>query len=316
MHKAQRLIQLIMLVNERKRFTVQELADECGVSRRTMLRDLMELSELGVPLYSEVGVGGGYRVLREKVLPPISFTEHEATALFFACQSLKNYKVLPFENEVGTALQKFFHYLSSDLKRKIERMQQRLVFWVPPHELEVRFLEELLEAALDQRVVTIVYEAASRRERMIQPLGLYTMNGLWYCQAYCFLAGDYRVFRVDRVKHFSEEADQSLRLDTSEERLESWIMRMEESDAVELEVELTAEGVRRCQSDLWLYGTIERREDGSGTIRTRMSASYIPWAVHYFLGFGMEANVRRPQAVRDEIRSKLRSLQEQYDLEA
>lgn len=82
MHKAQRLVQLIMLVNERRTFTVQELADECGVSRRTMIRDLAELSELGIPLYSEVGANGGYRVLREKVLPPISFTEHEAMALF------------------------------------------------------------------------------------------------------------------------------------------------------------------------------------------------------------------------------------------
>ncbi|MDP9699151.1 putative DNA-binding transcriptional regulator YafY [Paenibacillus intestini] len=116
MHKAQRLVQLIMLVNERRTFTVQELADECGVSRRTMIRDLAELSGLGIPLYSEVGPHGGYRVLREKVLPPISFSEHEAMALFFAAQSLQNYKSLPFNNEVQSALRKFFHYLSSDLK--------------------------------------------------------------------------------------------------------------------------------------------------------------------------------------------------------
>lgn len=312
-HKAQRLIQLIMLVNERKKFTIQEMADECGVSRRTMIRDLMELSELGVPLYSQAGPGGGYRVLREKVLPPISFTEHEAIALFFACQSLHNYKSLPFKNEVDAALHKFFHFLSSELKQKIERMQQRLVFWIPPHEMEVLFLKELLEAALEQRVVTILYEASSRRERMIQPLGLYTMNGLWYCQAYCFLAGDYRVFRVDRVKDFSHEADQSMRLNTTEEHIQTWIMRMDESDAMELEVDLTPEGVRRCRSDLWLTQGIELREDGSGTIRTKMSASYTSWTVHFFLGFGLEANVKRPQVVREQIQSKLRELTRQYE---
>jgi len=313
MHKAQRLIQLIMKVNERKKFTIQEMADECGVSRRTMIRDLMELSELGVPLYSEAGPSGGYRVLREKVLPPISFTEHEAMALFFACQSLRNYKSLPFKNEVDTALQKFFHYLSSELKQKIERMQQRLVFWVPPHELEVSFLKDLLDAAVEQRVVSIVYEASTSRKRMIQPLGIYTMNGLWYCQAYCFLAGDYRVFRVDRVTDFSLEADQSLRVDTAEEHIQSWILRMDESDALELEVDLTPEGVRRCQSDVWLSRWIEMHEDGSGTIRTKMSASYTPWAVHFFLGFGMEANVKRPQQVREQIQSKLQEMVRQYN---
>ncbi|WP_028610820.1 helix-turn-helix transcriptional regulator [Paenibacillus harenae] len=313
MHKAQRLIQLIMKVNERKKFTIQEMADECGVSRRTMVRDLMELSELGVPLYSEAGPSGGYRVLREKVLPPISFTEHEAIALFFACQSLRNYKALPFKNEADAALHKFFHYLSSELKKKIERMQQRLVFWVPPHELEVPFLKELLEAALEQRVITIIYEASSRRERMIQPLGIYTMNGLWYCQAYCFLADDYRVFRVDRVKDFSHEANQSMKLNTDEEHIQTWIMRMDESEALDLEVELTPEGVRRCQSDLWLSRWIDLRENGSGTIRTKMSASYAPWAVHFFLGFGIEANVKRPDVVREQIQGKLRELMRQYE---
>ncbi|MGN4447592.1 helix-turn-helix transcriptional regulator [Bacillus cereus group sp. MYBK79-1] len=313
MHKAQRLIQLIMLVNERKKFTIQEMADECGVSRRTMIRDLMELSELGVPLYSEAGPRGGYRVLSEKVLPPISFTEHEAIALFFACQSLHNYKSLPFKNEVDTALHKFFHFLSSELKQKIEQMQQRLIFWIPPHEMEVLFLKELLEAALEQYVVTIIYEASSRRERMIQPLGLYTMNGLWYCQAYCFLAEDYRVFRVDRVKDFSLEADQSRKLNMDEEHIQTWIMRKDESDTLDLEVDLTPEGVRRCRSELWLTEGIKLHEDGSGAIHTKMSASYTPWAVHFFLGLGMEANVKRPHVVREQIQSKLLEMVRQYE---
>lgn len=312
MHKAQRLIQLIMLVNERRRFKIQELADECGVSRRTMIRDLMELSELGVPLYSEVGSKGGYRVLREKVLPPISFTEHEAIALFFACQSLRNYKSLPFKNEVDSALHKFFHYLSTDLKRKIENLRQRLVFWVPPHELDALYLEELLEAALEQRVITILYEASTRKERMIQPLGLYTLNGLWYCQAFCFAAQSYRVFRVDRIKEFSQDADQSLRIDMSEEEIEKWITRTEETEMLELEVELTAEGVRRCQSELWLSRSIELNEDGSGTIRTRMGASFLPWTVTYFLGFGTEANVKQPHTLRAQMKSKLQELIIQY----
>ncbi|KEK12656.1 hypothetical protein EP18_08595 [Lysinibacillus sphaericus] len=315
MHKAQRLIQLMMKVNERKKFTIQEMADECGVSRRTMIRDLMELSELGVPLYSEAGPNGGYRVLREKVLPPISFTEHEAIALFFACQSLHNYKALPFKNEVNTALDKFFYYLSGELKQKIENMQQRLLFWVPPHELEVPFLKELLEAALEQQVVTILYEAATTKNRTIQPLGIYTMNGLWYCQAYCFLAEDYRVFRIDRVKDFSLAEDQSLKLDMTNEHIKSWIVPADEEHMLGLEVELTPEGVRRCQSELWLSQWMELRENGYGKIFAKVNSSFTPWLVHFFLGLGMEANVKHPPIVREQIKSKLQELMKQYNEE-
>ena len=54
MSKAKRLNEMIMMVNRKKRFTVGELAQEFEVSKRTILRDLQELSEM-VPLYSEVG---------------------------------------------------------------------------------------------------------------------------------------------------------------------------------------------------------------------------------------------------------------------
>ncbi|WP_427180272.1 helix-turn-helix transcriptional regulator [Paenibacillus sp. TC-CSREp1] len=312
MHKAQRLVQLIMLVNERRTFTVQELADECGVSRRTMIRDLAELSELGIPLYSEVGANGGYRVLREKVLPPISFTEHEAMALFFACQSLQNYKSLPFNNEVQGALRKFFHYLSSDLKRKIEHMQQRLTFWIPPHQLDVPYLKEILEAALEQRIIEIRYEAGTAQKRRIQPLGLYTMNGLWYCQAYCFSAADYRVFRVDRISGVQCEVDQSQKVDLDEENIQEWIMRKDEETPLELEVILTPDGVRRCQSDVWLSLFMLVNEDGSGRIQAQMSTSYIPWVVSFFLGLGTDAHVTHPPQIRDQIRTRLQAMSAQY----
>ena len=45
-----RLVELLVRVQTRPRFTAQELAEEFGVSRRTMLRDLQALSGMGVPL--------------------------------------------------------------------------------------------------------------------------------------------------------------------------------------------------------------------------------------------------------------------------
>ena len=51
MSKSKRLIDLMMTVNRMRKFTVRELADQFGVSSRTILRDLQELSELGSPLF-------------------------------------------------------------------------------------------------------------------------------------------------------------------------------------------------------------------------------------------------------------------------
>ena len=66
----------------KKSFTVKELADEFGLSVRTLSRDLDELSGLGVPIYPCKAEGRIQIALQERMPPPISFTESEATAIF------------------------------------------------------------------------------------------------------------------------------------------------------------------------------------------------------------------------------------------
>lgn len=71
MTKTKRLIDLMMVVYEKRKFTAEQLAEEFGVSYRTMLRYLQELSGMGVPLYSEPGRHGGYSLLNRSKAPAI-----------------------------------------------------------------------------------------------------------------------------------------------------------------------------------------------------------------------------------------------------
>ncbi|MDI5790915.1 HTH domain-containing protein [Bacillus licheniformis] len=84
------------------------MAREFGVSKRTVLRDLQELSEMGVPLYSETGPHGGYQVLNERILPPIAFSENEAISIFFAIDALKHYISLPFDAQYASIKRNLF----------------------------------------------------------------------------------------------------------------------------------------------------------------------------------------------------------------
>jgi predicted DNA-binding transcriptional regulator YafY len=74
MSQAARLLEVLFRLRARPRFTVQELADTLGVSRRTMLRDLHALSAMGVPLVATPGPGGGYALARDQRLPPPPLT--------------------------------------------------------------------------------------------------------------------------------------------------------------------------------------------------------------------------------------------------
>ncbi len=116
MSKAERLIEMMITINAKKDFTAGELAKEFSVSKRTILRDLQELEQAGFPLYSEVGAAGGYHILKERILPPIAFSESEAMAVFFVCQALQYYRDLPFEQETISVLKKFLNCLPLDVQ--------------------------------------------------------------------------------------------------------------------------------------------------------------------------------------------------------
>ncbi|MEK3883012.1 YafY family protein [Paenibacillus sp. PL2-23] len=318
MNKTQRLVELLLTMNSRQKLTLKELAERFGVSKRTVLRDMNELSALGVPLYAEQGAHGGYRILRERSLPAITFTEQEAVALFFVGQSLDYYRALPMEAESQSALAKFYHVLPDDVKQRIEQLQRRLLFWVPVQQWEAPFLPALLEGAVEQAILRVTYESETGlAERDIQPVGLYAMNGKWYCPSYDFGSGQYRLFRADRIKEAAVSLDQSRKRDHEKLHITDWFRNEQEREegleSYDLRVRLTRRGVLLCSNDTWLGSGLRLNEDGTGSISRRMSPSYMSWAASFFIGCQGDAVVEEPQELRAMLRSRLREALAEYE---
>jgi len=318
MAKSRRLIELMMAVNRKTRFTVKELADEFSVSTRTMLRDLQELSGMGVPLYSQVGAGGGYQVLKELSLPPISFTENEALSIFFACHSLRHYNALPFEASSTAALRKFFAHLPDDTKNRIDEMRNRVDFYTPGRQQRTEYLEELLQASLEKVPVTIEYgtRVDQTRRRTIQPIGIYAQEGFWFCPAYCYLRNAYRLFRVDRMWSVKLVAAETLPtpVDVREVHLSNWGQHFHsELERVNVRVKLTEKGIELCQDKSWLFPwqKVQCPENGTDFFEATVPVSELSFVADYFFSYGAEAVVLEPEDLRKEVKDKLaRALQE------
>lgn len=312
MPKAERLIEMMITINAKRDFTVGELAREFGVSRRTILRDLQSLESVGFPLYSEVGAAGGYHVLKERVLPPIAFSENEAKALFFAYQSLAFYRDLPFEQENVSALKKLLNCLPTDVQHNIEQIQSKIVFWTPDRHCNSPLLKELFDVVINEAAVTISYSSQYREStRTIEPIGLYAMNGLWYCPAYCLEAKAIREFRVDRVLKIEHTAPRGRAGQLTVNSIHQYLEQLEKGDDYHIKIQLTDAGVKRCETEALLARGLHVLPEG-GYIDMDIRESTLEWVADFFLSFGKEAAILEPMELIDITKRKVSELYLRY----
>src|ERR1700742_1438229 len=76
-----RLLALLSLLQVRREWTGQELADRLEVGARTIRRDVDKLRSLGYPIEAAPGVAGGYRLGAGGELPPLLLDDAEAVAV-------------------------------------------------------------------------------------------------------------------------------------------------------------------------------------------------------------------------------------------
>lgn len=177
----------------------RRLADRFEVSSRTIERDILALQEAGVPIYSDIGRTGGYRLDATRTLPPLNFTPAEAAAIAVA---LGSRGATPLPQTARSALTKILAAMSDDDAARARRLGERLLRYEPSDEPTIRSQRVIEQAIVDRRVLNIEYEdkegAATRRS--VEPIAIVGVAGNWYLSAWCRLRSDDRVFRLDRIR--------------------------------------------------------------------------------------------------------------------
>ena len=186
-----RLFEIVYLLLEKDTITAKELAQQFGVSVRTIYRDIDILSTAGIPVYTNKGKGGGISLLENFVLDKSILSEEEQNQIIFALQSLEKLD----KNSEKKALEKMSRLFHKQSENWIEIDFSN---WSN----ENNKFEMMKQAILKKQVMEFTYfnSYGEETKRQVEPLQIWFKDKAWYVKAYCRVKQDYRVFKIARMR--------------------------------------------------------------------------------------------------------------------
>lgn len=204
MNRLDRLSAILIQLQSRKTVRAQDIADRFEISMRTVYRDIRSLEEAGVPIIGEAGVG--YSLMDGYRLPPVMFTREEATAFITAEKLVSQLTDTTNGNLYTSALDKVRAVLKSSEKDYLENIDGRIEVLKSNRSKNLQEqqnpLQTILKAIAGKLVMKLNYFTYYRQEhtsRLIEPIGVFFLEGYWHLIAYCRERKESRDFRFDRI---------------------------------------------------------------------------------------------------------------------
>jgi predicted DNA-binding transcriptional regulator YafY len=197
-----RLLELLSLLQGRRDWPGNELADRLEVSGRTIRRDIERLRRLGYPVESLTGPAGGYRLRAGSAMPPLLLDDEEAIAIAVGLRTAARASVTGIEETAVRALVKLEQVLPAHLRRRVGALGAATVTLpVTGPTVDPQHLTVIAAACRDSECIRFAYRSRdgtdSRRE--VDPHSLVNHGRRWYLIAWDRRRDDWRTFRIDRL---------------------------------------------------------------------------------------------------------------------
>lgn len=312
---ATRLINLILLLQSKPHRKASELAEELGVSTRTVHRYFEMLDELGIPLYSERGPNGGFSLVRGYKMPPLVLSPEEAVAMGLGASLVEEMWGALYRDAAHGALAKLDVLLPDDQRQEIAWARRSLLaagLRASGLDAIQPTLEILRQALRQTRRVRLVYASTGRAEPICREFDIYTLVcrwGRWYAAGFCRLRGALRLLRVDRIR---EAAVLEERYEIPAEYDPHTFLEAGLQPAPALLARFRfvpqAAGIARDASIGW--SAIVEQPDGS--LEVSLPAADLQYAAGMAVSFGPLLTVLEPPELIDLIRSWAEETQKRY----
>jgi predicted DNA-binding transcriptional regulator YafY len=302
--KINRLLEITLILLNKKTVTAEEMAERFGVSTRTIYRDIDELSSAGVPVFANQGKGGGISLLENYAINRTILTEHERDSLLLALKTLQATRY----PEIDAILEK----IGAVFKKAAAQDWVQIEFspWGSGPNDENKFLN-IKKAILECKVVVFDYINADGilSRRQVEPMLLLFKGQAWYFWGWCRMKHDFRTFRVSRIKRLEVTGEAfTHRAPESTPKDEVGPAPAPEKP-VTLKLRFKPEDLYRVYDD---YDEDRITSNENGTYDVTVTFPEDEWVYGYIQSFGPYVEVLEPPRIRKIIRERLEKTMEYY----
>jgi len=309
MNRIDRLTAILIHLQTKRVVKAEEISGRFEISLRTVYRDVKALMEAGVPIGSEAGKG--YFIVDGYHLPPVMFTQDEASSMLLAGKLVDKMA----DKSVRSAYESAMHKIKSVLNES-ENLESHIeVFLRSRYEVKEReefpdhFMTDIQRAVAKKEVLRIDYsnneEELSSRE--VEPIGIFYYSMAWHLIGWCRLRNGYRDFRADRIKTLvtTGQSFEGRNLISLKEYFQS----MFQSNAnLTKAVVVFEKAVLRGRP---LYGSISQTDLGD-RIRAEFMIDSMNYLARWLLMYGTAVEVEEPESLRVTMGELVEELHEHY----
>jgi predicted DNA-binding transcriptional regulator YafY len=310
-----RVLALLEILERGGTRTAAELASELGVDERTARRYVEHLIEIGVPVASERGRYGGFRLTAGERMPPLMLDEEEALAVTLGLLAARRSGLTAGGEAAETAMRKVRGSLPRAVAGRLEAVLEGAAFTdagAPTASAspvaETRVLLLLASAIRNRRPVWFRYSSREGRDtaRTLAPYGIVAHSGRWYATGHDSLSAELRTFRLDRMSELSllpGSFDVPAGFDPAAAVVES-LAATPWRHEVSVLVEGPADGIRSAlPRGLATVEPAEPAADGRPRSRVLLRAERLDWVPAALAGLDGPFAVERPAELRERVRA-------------
>lgn len=314
MNRIDRLTAILIQLQTKKVVKAEEISERFEISLRTVYRDVKALMEAGVPIGSEAGKG--YFIVDGYHLPPVMFSQEEASAMLTAGKLVEKMTDDSIRKAYESALLKIKSVLNDSEKDHLENLQSSIQVWrLPdqPTEYPNEFMADVTKAVSHKHVLHMEYCSKTQEHttRDVEPIGIVHYTGRWHMIAWCRLRNGYRDFRVDMIKTLKNTGAtfDARNLFTLQGYFQSL---MEAHKDMEKVVVIFSKSIAKYLRNAKYYYGFVSEEEHEETVRMTFLIGNFRYFCRWLLMYGSEVEIEGPEKLKETMEDVVEELTAHY----